>query len=107
MPMRVYAALPADHPLVTDTAAKCGKCHEPFRAGERITLQPLDLSSPTAVKEALPIHARCVLVGREAPNIGRDLRIIGIEEGSGVWAPVILTGGVRVTFRQIGIESNE
>jgi hypothetical protein len=98
----IYAPLPPDSPLVGD-GQLCGICHQRFAVGERITLQPLDLSSATARKDALPIHARCVLVGRETP-LGR---IVGIEEGAGVFQPVKIENGKRATFRQAGIDANE
>lgn len=56
MTMRIFNPLPADHPMVTG-GTRCAQCHEPFEAGDRTTLIPVDPTGRGGTVQALPAHA--------------------------------------------------
>jgi hypothetical protein len=98
----ILAPLPRDHRLVK-SGELCGVCHQAFKEGERASLVPLNLSSPTQNKRAIATHARCHLIGRETPRG----KVVDIIDGLGVLTPVVLDSGERVRFSDIGVNAND
>ena len=96
--MIVYAPLSEDHPLVVNSE-KCSLCHESFRAMERVTLVPIEISSDTFTKRALPMHVGCALKGRKYDGAS----VVRVKDGDASPYPVILSDGRQSTFAEIGL----
>ena len=95
---RVFRPLQKDHPLVTD-GTRCGKCHEPFFGGQRVTLAAMHQANRASTVEALPLHATCAYAGLET-DLGEIERI---KDGDGSPFPVVLTNGEQAGLEECGL----